>query len=118
MDLKNYGSFGKLNSASMFVMNLDLFWSRKPCGSPHFGKHRFKDYPILSVELQLIPTDIVLQMVVQAKPLQTLIRLRVIDQDKQAIVQMLSFGVFAKGGDLHNPFNSWITLDFDTHLGK
>ena len=43
-------------------------------------------------------------MVVQAKPLQTLIRLRVIDQDKQGIVQMLSFGVFAKGGDLHNPF--------------
>ena len=43
-------------------------------------------------------------MVVQAKPLQTLIRLRVIDQDKQGIVQMLSFGVFTKGGDLHNPF--------------
>ena len=44
-------------------------------------------------------------MVVQAKPLQTLIRLRVIDQDKQGIIQMLSFGVFPKGGDLHNPFN-------------
>ena len=85
-------------------MNLDLFWSREPCGSPHFGKHRFKDYSILSVELQLILTDIVLQMVVQAKPLQTLIRLRVIGQDKQGIVQMLSFGVFTKDGDLHNPF--------------
>ena len=54
--------------------------------------------------MQLILTDIVLQMVVQAKPLQTLIRLRVIGQDKQGIVQMLSFGVFTKGGDLHNPF--------------
>ena len=46
-------------------------------------------------------------MVVQAKPLQTLIRLRVVDQDKQGIVQMLSFGVFAKGGDLHNPFKEY-----------
>ena len=49
-------------------------------------------------------------MVVQAKPLQILIRLRVIDQDKQGIVQMLSFGVFAKGGDLHNPFNNEIEI--------
>ena len=52
-------------------------------------------------------------MVVQSKPLQRLIRLRVIDQDKQGIVQMLTFGVFTKGGDLHNPFK----LDYTRETG-